>query len=464
MKTEMIKHSGIVILLLCMMLGSACKKDWLDAKPNKALVVPSTIADYQALLDDNRIGQAPLNYNLPSLSMVGDGDYYITDAEYNSLGYPPEKSAYTWAATADFYNGQPLNEWKFAYARILEDNVVLDGIPALKVNAANQVAYNNVKGSALFFRSLDFYDLSQEFCKVYDASTANTDLGLPLRISSDINLTVGRASVQQTYDQMIGDLLQAVPLLPATPLYPTRPSKPAVFGLLARVYLSQENYSKALLYADSCLQIQNSLLDFNQLSLTAAAPITYFNKEVIFHAVLSSYTSATPAGLTVDSTLYRSYNANDLRLGIYFTTQSGRITNKTSYVGSAYNLFGGIATDEIYLDRAECYARAGNTAAAMNDLNTLLENRYKTGTYTSPVPASADAALALIIAERRKELCFRNLRWSDLRRLNKDPRFQVTITRVVSGQTYTLAPNSSRYVLPLDPIETTIGGLQQNPR
>ena len=462
MKT--IKQTGIGILLVGIILCTACKKDWLNAKPNKALVVPSTIADYQALLDDNRIGQAPLNLNLPSLSMVGDGDYYITNAEYNSLGYPPEKGAYTWAATADFFNGQPLNEWKSAYARILEDNVVLDGIPALKVDASSQAAYNNVRGSALFFRSLDFFDLSQEYCKVYDASTANSDLGLPLRTSSNINLTVNRASIQQTYDQMINDLLLAAPLLPATPLYPTRPSRPAVFGLLTRAYLSQENYGKALQYADSCLQIQSSLMNFNQLSLTSSAPITYFNKEVIFHSILSSYVSATPAGLTVDSTLYHSYNPNDLRLSIYFTTQSGRVTNKTSYVGSAYSLFGGIATDEMYLDRAECYARAGNTTAAMNDLNTLLQNRYKTGTYTPVTPANAASALALVIAERRKELCFRNLRWSDLRRLNKDSRFQVTLTRTVNGQIYTLAPNSSRYVLPLDPIETTTGGLQQNPR
>jgi len=93
-----------------------------------------------------------------------------------------------------------------------------------------------------------------------------------------------------------------------------------------------------------------------------------------------------------------------------------------------------------------------------------LKNRYKTGTFTNLTAANADDALALIVKERRKELCFRNLRWSDLRRLNKDSRFQVTLTRNVNGQSYTLAPNSSRYVLPLDPIETTSGGLQQNPR
>jgi len=462
MKT--IKISTLSILLAGTLLTCACNKDWLNAKPNKALVVPSTIADYQALLDDQKDGQAPLNINLPGISNVGDGDYHISDATYNSLRSPAEKSAYIWAPTADFYGGQGSNDWINAYARILKDNVVLDGIPLIKVNTSSLSAFNNVKGSALFYRSLDFYDLSQQFCKVYVESTANTDLGLPLRLSSNVNLTVGRASVQQTYDQVIDDLLTAAPLLPATPLFPTRPSKPGVFGLLARVYLSQENYAKALLYADSSLQIQNALMDFNQLSLTSVSPISYFNKEVIFHAQLATYSSELPSVLIVDSLLYRSYDANDLRASLFFTNQSGRITNKSSYAGSAYVLFGGIATDKIYLIRAECYARAGNTTAAMKDLNTLLINRWKTGTYTPMAATNSDAVLALILTERRKELCFRNLRWSDLRRLDNDQRFQVTLTRLIAGQTYTLTPNSPRYVLPLDPIETTLGGLPQNPR
>ena len=463
MKT--IKFKAIVILFASIILCGACKKEWLDAKPNKALVVPTTVADYQALLDNGFNPPIPMNTNMPSLSMVGDGDYYVTDATYNSLNYPPERGAYLWATTANFYDGQKNLEWIEAYQRILQDNVVLDGISSIKIDGTTQKAYNNVKGTALFFRSYDFYNLSQEYCRVYDASTANTDLGLPLRLSSNINLTVTRSSVQQTYDQMINDLLQAAPLLPTSPLSTIRPSKPAVFALLARVYLSQENYPKALLYADSCLQIQNGLMDFNQLSSNNYSPgIPRFNVETIFYAKLNSYTTFNKSVLIVDPALLQLFASNDLRTSTWFTTYAGNQTFWGTYYGDGSTPFGGIATDEMYLDRAECYARTGNVGLAMNDLNTLLKNRYKTGTFTNLTAANADDALALIVKERRKELCFRNLRWSDLRRLNKDSRFQVTLTRNVNGQSYTLAPNSSRYVLPLDPIETTSGGLQQNPR
>jgi hypothetical protein len=274
--------------------------------------------------------------------------------------------------------------------------------------------------------------------------------------------------VQQTYDQIINDLLRAAPLVPATPLYPTRPSKPAVFGLLSRVYLAQENYPKALLYADSCLQLQSGLMNFNALTPVQYTPFPRFNSEVIFQAGLGSYASAFIISTQiVDPVLLQSYHVNDLRISLYFVDNGDGLGHKAfqgSYYGFALPQFGGIATDEMYLIRAECNARAGHTLVAMSDLNTLLKNRFKTGTFNNLTTSSSDAALTMIITERRKELCFRNLRWSDLRRLNKDPRFQVTLTRTVNGQTYSLSPNSSRYVLPLDPIETTSGGLQQNQR
>ena len=455
------KSSAVGMLLITISICSACKKDWLDAKPNKALVVPAKVADYQALLDNT----AEMNDQLPSLSMAGDGDYYVTDAAFNSVGSPYEKSAYLWAPTDEFYNGQPSGDWKGAYGRILKANIVIDGLPLLKISESDQSAYNNVMGSALFYRSLDYYSLSQQYCKVYNESTAHDELGLPLRLSSNVNLKLKRASLKETYDQIINDLEHSITILPVTPLFPTRPSKPAAFALLSRLYLSEENYGKALLYADSCLQLKSDLMDFNQLTPGAYDPgIPQFNKEVIFWARLGLYATMDNYVYIADPKLVQSYAVNDLRSSIFLFNYAGNIAFWGSYIGDGYNNFGGIATDEMYLTRAECYARSGMTLKAMSDLNLLLKNRYKTGSFAGSTAANADEALALIVAERRKELCFRNIRWTDLRRLNKDPRFQVTLTRTINGNTYTLPPNSPRYVLPLDPIEVSSGGLEQNQR
>lgn len=452
----------IALSLSLMCFITACKKDtWLDAKPNKALVVPTSIADYQALLDNTRT----MNTQMPGLSMVGDGDFYVTNDVYNGISSPQEKGAYLWLPTENFYGGQRATDWTTAFQRILQTNVVLDGAKTLIASNSNQSALNNIIGSALFFRSFDFYNLSQQYCKPYYIGSSDNDLGLPLRTTSNVNLQIPRSTLEQTYNQVINDLLRSASLLPVKPVYPTRPSKPAAYGLLARVFLSQQNYVKAFSYADSCLQLQNSLMDFNQLTVGSYDPgIPQFNKEVIFWTQLSMYSTTDNYTYIADPSLVQSFASNDLRNSIFFFDYSGHKAFWGTYIGDGYNNFCGIATDEMYLIRAECYARTGKIQEAMSDLNTLLKTRWKTGTYTNLAAANSDDALRLILGERRKELCFRNLRWSDLRRLNQDPRFQVTLTRTVNGQNYTLPPNSPRYVLPLDDFETSAGGLQQNTR
>jgi tetratricopeptide (TPR) repeat protein len=454
-----IRQLLFVVLLLEVL--PACKNDWLDAKPDKSLVVPNSIKDFQALLDNTT---QTFNYNQCSaLGEISAGDFNITDASWQSLFTTQEKSAYIWEKTADFYKGEASADWLTAYKRILNANVVLNGIAKVKATTSDQQAWNNVKGSALFFRSFDFYNLSQEYCKPYDQTTSTTDLGIPLRLDYNINIPATRSTLQNTYDQIVNDLKAAAPLLGTSPLFKTRPSKQAVFGLLARTYLSMGAYEQAGLYADSALRIQHDLLDFNQLNLNSNNPFVRFNAEVIFQSTFAFGIFSTST-LVVEPSLYSSYASNDLRRSAYFLpVAAGGVTFKGSY-NTDRNLFGGLTTDEMYLTRAECNARKGQIEVAVNDLNTLIKTRWAAGTYNNFITTDATAALSQILFERRKELVFRGLRWTDLRRLNKEDAFKVTLTRVVNGQTYTLAPNAPRYVFPIDDIEIRLSGIQQNPR
>ena len=109
--------------------------------------------------------------------------------------------------------------------------------------------------------------------------------------------------------------------------------------------------------------------------------------------------------------------------------------------------------------------RLGSINAAMDDLNALIIKRWKNnGTFVPFTAATANEALAKVLKERRKELIFRGLRWTDLRRLNKDPRFAITLTRNLNGVVYTLPPNDDRYTLPIPDQEIKISGIAQNPR
>jgi SusD family. len=167
----------------------------------------------------------------------------------------------------------------------------------------------------------------------------------------------------------------------------------------------------------------------------------------------------------IEPALYDLYNNNDLRKVACFSKNNttGIIRFKGSYSGNSGNHFTGLAAGEIYLIRAECYARRDKKDEALKDLNDMLRPKYKTGTFVNFSAATSEDALKLILTERRKELLLRGLRWSDLRRLNRDNRFKVTLTRVVGNKTYSLEPNSYKYTFPIPDDIIAISGIQQNP-
>jgi hypothetical protein len=172
----------------------------------------------------------------------------------------------------------------------------------------------------------------------------------------------------------------------------------------------------------------------------------------------------------VDSNLYKSYDINDLRKKILYRANAasqlnfiGTYTGGAAFSTSGSRLFSGIATDELYLTRAECYARSGNIAAAMSDLNALMSKRMKTGFFVPFTAANTSEALKLILQERRKETPFRGLRWIDLRRLNSEGA-NITLTRMIKGQLYTLPPNDPKYVFPIPPDVISLTGMVQNER
>jgi hypothetical protein len=237
------------------------------------------------------------------------------------------------------------------------------------------------------------------------------------------------------------------------------------YGMLSRVYLSMNDYVDAGKYADSSLQINDALMDFNSFTINGNDPIAEGNVEMDFdYWMASGADGELTQNASVDTTLYGLYQANDLRKVCFFAPRGNYYSFLGSYVGIQFILWGGIATDEMYLTRAECEARNGNVDSAMADLNTLLTTRWTTGEFV-PYTASGPAdAINQILMERRKELLFRGTRWLDLRRLNKDPNYAVTLTRNVNGQIFTLPPNDPRYVFLIPPAETSYNNIPQNQR
>jgi len=447
------KRSFLLCLLAHIVLFTSCEK-YLDIKRSNTQSPIQTANDCQLILDN--YGSMNTSYSYDGI--ISCDDYFVNDAGYQlSTVTAEDRDIYRWLTNAIRSGSNP--QWLNPYNKIYLANLVLETVAKLtKDGGTNSNILDGLRGAALFYRAFNHWQVAQLYAKPYSALSSSQDLGIPIRLNSDINDESDRGTLELTYNLIIQDLQEAANLLAPTSLVASRPSKVAAYAMLARVYQSMENYNLALNNASLALAINSQLINYNTLSTSSNTPFSArFNKEVIFQAVTGTTPLLNPgtAGNNVgkiDAALVSSYSSNDLRGKIFLKANSGSNVGTYRFTGNyepatTANFFIGLAVDELYLIRAESYARSGNTEAALNDLNTLLATRWTTGTFVPMTAVNADAALSLIITERRKELLMRGLRWTDLRRLNKDIRFSKTLNRTILGITYSLLPNDSRYTL-----------------
>lgn len=450
---------NIVLLYLIVSIFSfySCKK-YLDAKPDSKLVVPTEVSDLQSVLDYyirvNNLGASPAESSADN--------YYLTDADWKALTNEGYRRMFIWEK--DFLFTTYPNTWSQLYDVVNIANTTLFHLNQIKQAGNDNLEWNNVKGQALFLRAQSFLQAASIWCLVYNEKSASSDLGIPLRLDPDFNKPSKRSSVKETYDQILIDLKTAIPLLPDKPLHVLRASKPAVYGLLARTYLFMGDFNNALLYADSCLHLKSDLIDYNTLSSTKSFPFKRFNEEVIVDNFVPVPPNLSNARAKIDPDLYNSYTDNDLRKALFFKKNSdGSVGFKGSYEESGA-LFGGVATDEMYLTKAECLARQGKYTEGMEELNFLLKTRWSNKvSYIALTASGSTEALELILKERRKELLYRCLRWMDIKRYNKDGA-NITLTRNINGQNYSLKPNDLRYALPIPEDIINLTGIMQNLR
>ncbi|MDR7127702.1 tetratricopeptide (TPR) repeat protein [Algoriphagus sp. 4150] len=455
------KNKPILYLLViaCCMAESSCG-DFLDAKPEKAIVVPSTLTDLQALLDNgNRMNV------YSGISDIGTDDIYIEDGALDALSNPiVEGNSYLWKE--DILEGLGFSEWSSNYTAILYANIVLEQLEAISTTNADRASWETIKGSALYFRAYSYYDLLRIFSKAYDPMTSSSDLGIPLRLSSTGKMEVERSTVEASFRQVIEDLAEALILLPDLPReYPTRPSKQSVTGLLARIYLEMGDYEKAIDKAKQCIDFGGELLNYNSLDSTVRYPFPQFNSEVIFHSLMISYSYIRLPTTIISEELIDSYQKEDLRKHLYFDrlSEGNKSTFRGSY-SSGFRGFNGIALDEIYLILAESYIRINQTDKGMEVLNHLLQTRWQEGSFEPLVADNVPDALTAVLAERRKSLVLRGIRWADLKRLNKEPGMHKTIERIYQGEYFFLDPASDKYIYPIPDNEISMNPISQNQR
>ena len=84
-------YLGVLIVSIISLYG--CKKEWLDAKADKQQAVPSTLQDFQALMDN----VTNMNYGIFCYGEVACDGHSVTDAVFTATTTSvPARNAYIW--------------------------------------------------------------------------------------------------------------------------------------------------------------------------------------------------------------------------------------------------------------------------------------------------------------------------------------------------------------------------------
>ncbi len=306
--------------------------------------------------------------------------------------------------------------WGNHYAAIKNYNIVIVGAQK-QIPEGLEANVDILKGTAYFCRAYSYLTLARYFGKAYNPSTAHTDLCVPLVLRYDLYAKPARATVQDVYDQILSDLLEAEYFFEKYGYQATMPGVylptiDAVRALMARYYIDVKDYDNAAIYAKKVIE---STVGY-KLSSTVEEMEAEFIEDQGSEAILQMY--ADPSEGKIYDQIYTmvtnysdgkkftsyflpsqkildAYEPNDLRLKVWFTngkypvfmngTTHYGITVFQKYIGAEWLNLGVVESgahcakpfmiSEMYLIAAEAHARKGEEAKAKEYLNKLQKAR-----------------------------------------------------------------------------------------
>lgn len=421
----------------------------------------------------------------------GDRPYFAWEAMNPSLfGYMTWQRDIT---DTDVATTDDQATWVDLYKRIAVINSTLEEIDDLDISTDEETAdYHRVKGECLFLRGQFYFILANLYGKPYNPSTASSDLGVPLKITSgvehdkDLETQFNRATLDVMYTQIVEDLQGAVENLGMSSKNVWyRASEEAARILLSRVYLYMQRWDDARSVLEPvfdqitlCSLVSGDTLNSDNRFLTEENPEIIFSQSSLYSQVC--WTANAP-DLCVSHELYNLFDENDRRRGC-FTTNMETDSIALSYKYNTGNFQSQVSdvlmirAAEAYLNMAEACAISGTDEASANTyLNTLRRNRivgYEDQSY------SGEELVSQIRTERRKELCYEGHRWFDLRRYSVCEKYpykkriyrQYALYdadgRLTSNKTYVLEEDDPAYVfaIPKNVLEFDATPMPDNER
>ncbi|MDP3198930.1 MAG: RagB/SusD family nutrient uptake outer membrane protein [Algoriphagus sp.] len=430
------------IFLIIIGFFSVSCEGFLEEKPVKSILVPSTVEDIRAILDN----YTTLNSNSLASFILSD-DWVTSSANWEALN-PWEQNAYLWHKEI-FQPQERSVDYNRLHRKIFFANNCLDILEGLE-NQSTHVA--QLKGEALFVRSLAMIQLGQLFLPHFESSEAEI-IKIPIRFSAVVTGPSQLMGINGLFQRAEQDLLEARNLLPEKAAFPNRPDKRSAAALLSNVYLYWGKYDLALTMSLEVLDAGIGLMDYKKLNPLSPYPFKLFNEETLYYGVTSSFSVTASSATWINPDLIKRYSTNDLRRSLYFNKDAaGNFLYKGSYLGD-FNLFSGIGISEVLLNGAESAFRLGRATEGQSILIKLIKNRY--GDVNQWIEENKSPDLNTVLEERRKELVFRGSRWSDMKRLAAIGELKLPLIRKIRGSDFFLE-RMDQFSLKLPEIELAL--------
>ena len=479
------------IKILIVALTALCAVSCLDKVPQSA------IPQQQAMQTFDDAEQTVTGiYSLLKSSALYSGYLTIlpdlqTDLVYAVDGYSNTYGNF-WLWTVRSTTSEIESVYASLYQIIANCNFYLDYVPRVVAATTDEnklTDLNTYTGEVYAIRALAYSELLKCYCKAYKPETAQTELGVVLRTTTLDKQPLPRASLYDSYQQVIKDLERAEELLDEdndahSSAFVTRAM---ALALHARVALYMEDWQSAIEYSTELIESRNFALSSAVSYYTSN--MTYFDymwnydvgTEIIWRIgfTTTSYGGALGQsflGFNVDYTYYYPdyvpaqwvlglYSDRDMRYSSYFYTLPTGYNHGlqwpllVKYFGNQDFINNALIYHTVmpkpfrlaeqYLIRAEalCRQQTPNFSAASKDINTLRASRIVSG---GGINLTADNYIEQIAAERVRELYMEGFRLHDFKRWGELYRDGEGFTR--TPQSNSLVEGSSLSVKADDPL------------
>ncbi len=445
----------LLVILLVAGISTSCNK-W-DVSPRDQISTESIAKSKDGIINVTNGVYALFKDQVEFNGFIDDNNAYLRqyfqmsdfasdDIVCGQVTTDPLYYSFTYTHSPDQANSRFF--WYVSYKMINGTNTVIDIVEnSGKVERTPEV--EQLLGENYFLRAFVEFNLLKFYAKLPTAGNPDSDPGIILRVTADEPAKKARATVAESYNQVIADAKKAAALMTMS-RGKEFASKEAAWALLSRVYLYLEDNDNTIAYADSVINSGKFAIE-QASSFPSYFPNAIARDETIF---LIAYTQQDNRGKfgSIASMIYSDGNSG---WGEEFASQSIRDLMaehledvRWKYIDTLYKDDGSVMTkngipvfyitkfsfqdgdpnlsspvmfriSEMYLNRAEAYAKKGDEAKALADVNEIRKNRGLEGSLYDEVPAGK-SLLDVVLEERRIELAFEGHRLFDLVRNHRN--------------------------------------------